>query len=225
MQWFTRSSRWVTPSRLALLVTTTLGLGTAVVCLADLPTTMATMDQVTRGRMLVTTSGCSDCHNRAKDDPSDSHWLAGYLPGTPGQPFMIGPPGQAFKTYPGNLTPDMDTGLGKFTDRQIFNALRYGLDPDKTPDMVITSNTPGQGNFPAMPEYLAPPMPWPVVRHNPDDDLWAIVAYIKHGIKAVSNKVPDSEGPPTGWASAYTPDQIGPYPLPSYPAGNEVFQP
>src|SRR5207245_2074830 len=101
------------------------------------------------------------------------NWLAGYLPGTPGQPFQVG----TFKTYAANLTPDKDFGLGAVSDRQIFNALRYGLDPKETPDVVITSNVPGQGNFPAAPEYLPPPMPWPAFRHKTDEELWAIVAY------------------------------------------------
>jgi hypothetical protein len=186
-----------------------------------LPNGPATADQVLRGRLLVAGSGCSDCHNRGPDNPDDPHWLAGYLPNTPGQPFQVGP----FKTYPANLTPDPTTGIGKLSDRQIFNALRYGLDPGNTPDVVITSTVPGQGNFPAAPQYLAPPMPWPAFRHKPDDDLWAIIAYVKHGLKPISNAVPASEGPPDHWASSYTPDQIGPYPFPAYPAGSETFTP
>jgi hypothetical protein len=186
-----------------------------------LPNGAATMDQVLRGRLLVASSGCSDCHNRGPDNPDDPHWLAGYLPNTPGQPFQIGP----FKTYPANLTPDPATGLGKASDRQVFNALRYGLDPKTSPDVIITSTTPGQGNFPATPQYLAPPMPWPSFRHKADDDLWAIVAYLKHGLKPISNAVPDSEGPPDHWASSYTLDQTGPYPFPAYPAGSETFTP
>jgi hypothetical protein len=188
---------------------------------SGLPNGPATADQVLRGRVLVASSGCSDCHNRGPDNPSDPNWLAGYLPNTPGQPFQVGP----FKTYPKNLTPDKTTGIGMFSERQIFNALRYGLDPAHTPEMVITSSVAGQGSFPATPDYLAPPMPWPAFRNKPDDDLWAIVAYLKHGIKPVSNKVPDSEGPPDNWASSYTAESTGPYPLPPYPDGNETFTP
>src|SRR5579884_2380936 len=128
-------------------------------------------------------------------------------------------------TYPANLTPDVTTGVGMYTDRQIFNAIRFGLDPAKTPDMVITSSAPGQGNFPATPFYLAPPMPWPAFRNFSDANLWAIVAYLKHGIKPVSNMVPASGGPPDHWASSYTTDKTGPFPEPAYPAGNEAFQP
>lgn len=221
MHRFTHCSRRARPIRLALLCTAGLAGLAAVASLADLPDNPVTMVQVLRGRYAVISRDCADCHNRGKTDPGDPHWLAGYLPGTPGQPFLIGP----FRTYPANLTPDPDTGLGKFSDRQIFNAIRFGLDPSKTPDLVITSSTPGQGNFPAQPVYLTPPMPWPFWRHMTDDDLWAVVAYIKHGIKPVSNKVPDSEGPPTGWASIYTPDVIGPYPVPPFPGSNEQFKP
>jgi hypothetical protein len=188
---------------------------------SGLPNGPVTADQVMRGRLLVASSGCSDCHNRGPDNPNDPNWLAGYLPNTPGQPFQIGP----FKVYPANLTPDPATGIGTRSERQIYNALRYGLDPATTPDVVITSTVPGQGNFPAAPQYLPPPMPWPAFRHKPDDDLWAIVAYLKHGIKPVGNAVPDSQGPPDHWASSYTPEAIGPYPFPAYPAGSETFTP
>jgi hypothetical protein len=58
-----------------------------------------------------------------------------------------------------------------------------------------------------------------------DGELWDMIAYLKHGIKPVSNKVPDSEGPPDFWASSYTPDKIGPYPLPPYPAASEELKP
>jgi len=180
-----------------------------------LPEGSATQAQVLLGRVLVTGSGCASCHNSGKTDPNDPKWLANY------ETFQIGP----FKTYAANLTPDAATGIGMHTDRQIFNALRFGLNPEVTPDVVITSNVPGQGNFPASPHYLAPPMPWPSFRHLPDADLWAIVAYLKHGVKPVNNAVPDSEGPPDNWASSYTADKIGPYPLPPYPAGNEQYSP
>lgn len=180
----------------------------------------ATLAQVQQGRALVIGMGCADCHNGGKHDPSDPNWLSGYHAGTPGQPFQIGP----FKTYPANLTPHA-TGLKDHSDRQIFNALRYGLDPEVTPSVIITSTTPGAGNFPAAPQYLAPPMPWTAYRHLSDDQLWAIVAYIKHGIKPVDNTVPSSEAPPDFWASSYADAIVGPKDAPAYPAGNEEFTP
>ncbi|MGH7524689.1 MAG: hypothetical protein ACREK8_10315 [Gemmatimonadales bacterium] len=179
--------------------------------------------QVLLGRSLVITHDCAGCHGGA--DPSFDGWLAGMK--TPDQEFLIGPcyvtPGAqpCFHTRPRNLTPDNATGLGRFTERQIFNALRYGLRPEDTPDVTITSMTPGQGNFPMHPHYLAPPMPWTAWRFMTDRELHAIVAYLKHGLKPAINKVPDSEGPPDFWADAYTAEKIGKYPMPAYPAAQE----
>lgn len=170
--------------------------------------------QVLRGRQMVLEHGCGDCHGGI-DNPAAPYWLAGVREST--QIFQIGP----FKTRPRNLTPDNATGLGRFSERQIFNALRYGLRPGETPDVDITGTTPGQGNFPAVPKYMAIPMPWPSFRHMADEDLRAIAAYLKRGLKPVSNRVADSEGPPDFWASAYAPGKIGVYPAPAFPTGNE----
>lgn len=173
------------------------------------------VDKIALGRQMVITHACGECHGGG-DNPATEFWLAGVK--SPLQEFVIGP----FKTRPRNLTPDNTTGLGRFTERQIFNALRFGLRPGETPDVEITSSTPGQGNFPATPKYLAPPMPWPAWRHMPDNELWAIAAYLKNGLKPVVNKVADSEGPPDFWASEYTVAKIGPYPSPAFPTANEI---
>jgi mono/diheme cytochrome c family protein len=173
-------------------------------------------DQVLRGRAIVISNACGDCHGGLGGNTEAKGWLAGMM--SPQQEFTIGP----FKTRPKNLTPDSETGIGKYTERQIFNALRFGLRPNETPDVAITSSTPGQGNFPAAPKYLAPPMPWMAWRHMPDQDLWAIAAYLKHGLKPVVNKVADSDRPPDAWASEMTVEKIGPYPAFPHPTANEV---
>jgi mono/diheme cytochrome c family protein len=171
-------------------------------------------EQILRGRFLVLTHACGDCHGGG-NNPDAKGWLAGIT--SPEQEFTIGP----FKTRPRNLTPDNLTGTGRFSERQIFNALRYGLRPGETPDVEITSSTPGQGNFPAHPKYLAVPMPWPSWRHMPDQDLWAIAAYLKRALNPVNHKVADSDGPPDFWASEYTVAKIGAYPAPAFPTANE----
>jgi mono/diheme cytochrome c family protein len=174
-------------------------------------------EQVLRGRGLVASSGCVGCHGGAVQ-PYQDGWLTGSRPGLhPTDVFQIGP----FKTYPRNLTPDNVTGLGRFSERQIFNSLRYGLRPGETADVVITSTTPGVGNHPASPKYLAVPMPWPAWRHMSDDELWAIAAYLKNGVRPVRNLVTDSEGPPDFWASEYTPDKIGTFPPAPFPTAKE----
>ena len=188
---------------------------------SGLPSAKASLSQVQHGRALVTTMGCVDCHSHGVNNPSAANWLSGYTAGgaDPGT-FAIGP----FKTYAANLTPS-PSGIGALTDKQIYNALKHGLDPATAPDAVITGDTPGQGGFPAAPHYLAPPMPWTSTRHLADSDLWSIVAYLKHGVKPVANTVPASQGPPDFWASSDTPDKVGPVDLPSYPAGGEIFTP
>ncbi|HEY8165297.1 MAG TPA: hypothetical protein VIF83_07060 [Gemmatimonadaceae bacterium] len=182
--------------------------------------------QIVLGRQKVIEHACGDCHGGGTD-PSAKGWLAGVM--SPQQEFKIGPcaitlnPNDkpCFTTRPRNLTPDNVTGIGRFSERQIFNALRFGLRPGETPDVEITSATPGQGNHPANPKYLAPPMPWPAWRHMSDQELWAIAAYLKRAVKPVVNKVQDSEGPPDFWASEYTVAKIGPYPAVAYPTANE----
>jgi mono/diheme cytochrome c family protein len=191
------------------------------------PAAAASQDPILRGRKLVIDHACGECHGGG-DDPSAQGWLAGST--GPAADFKIGLPPcgvdpkatGCFTTRPRNLTPDNDTGLGRFTERQIFNALRYGLRPENTPDVTITSTTPGEGNFPKIPHYLAPPMPWPGWRHMPDADLRAIAAYLKRGLKPVVNKVAESEGPPDFWAAVMIPANIGTYPPPAFPTANET---
>ncbi|MEO6526952.1 MAG: c-type cytochrome [Gemmatimonadaceae bacterium] len=183
--------------------------------MTTMSSSLAMQDQVLRGRAIVTSSACGDCHGGA-GDPAAKGWLAGWT--SPLQDFPVGP----FMTRPSNLTPDSTTGIGRYSDRQLFNALRYGLRPSATPDGVITSSVPGQGNHPAKPNYLPPSMPWAAWRHRPDAELRAIVAYLKHGLKPVSNKVEVSQAPPDLWASESTVEKIGAYPAVAYPAANEV---
>jgi hypothetical protein len=187
--------------------------------------------QVLHGRYVVLNHGCGGCHGGG-DDPTNAGWLVGET--RPDMQFPIGPCAldsnakPCFHTHPRNLTPDNETGIGRFTERQIFNALRYGLRPEDTPDVKITGTTPGKGNFPLHPHYLAPPMPWMDWRHMHDDDLWAVAAYLKRGLKPVKNKVTESEGPPDFWAGIYGGEipqfKIGPLEPAPFPTANEVDQ-
>ena len=153
--------------------------------------------QVRRGRYLVTAvAGCADCHSPQKT-PNDPQWLAGYISGTPGQPFEVGP---GYKIYPANLTPDEDTGIGSWTPRQIFNALRQGVD--------------NEGHV------LCPPMPWPYYRNMSARDTWAIVAYLK-SLTPVSNQVPENMAP-DGTRPDCSALYQGLQPLPPYPGKNET---
>ena len=175
-------------------------------------------DRLLRGRSLVLEHGCGDCHGGG-DNPAAPGFLDG-MRDTLFQQFVLPASLGGFRTRVRNLTPDNETGLGRFSERQIFNALRFGLRPGETPDVEITSRTPGQGNFPQSPKYLAPPMPWTAFRHMPDQDIRDIAYYLKNGLKPSSNRVPDSEGPPDFWAGVYA-QFAGPYPPPAFPTANE----
>lgn len=204
-------------SRCCTLVGVSLSLVTGVAA------SQTARDSVILGRALVINHDCMGCHGGAADGRSG--WLVGMT--SPDQEFLIGacatkPDAQpCWKTRPRNLTPDNATGMGRFSERQIFNAMRYGLRPGETPDVEITSTTPGVGNHPKSPRYLAPPMPWAGWRYMSDGELRAIAAYLKRAVKPVANRVPDSEGPPDFWASAYTVEKIGPYPAAPFPTANE----
>lgn len=189
---------------------------------------------VERGRHLVITHVCGDCHG-GFDNPDAPGWMAGVLlpvqefaipmdPTAPNFSYPLTPGEGYFITRPRNLTPDVETGIGRFTERQIFNALRYGLRPEETPDVEITSTVPGEGNFPAVPRYLAPPMPWPSWRHMSDQELWDMAAYLKRGVKPFRNEVAESEGPPDFWAGYYADPAVGlgSYPARPFPASQEV---
>ncbi|MEN8376455.1 MAG: hypothetical protein ABFS34_13495 [Gemmatimonadota bacterium] len=200
--------------------------GTAPTDLAAQGEEESMLESILRGRTLVLSHACGECHGGG-DNPAGEGWLAGMT--GPAQEFSIGDcgpdaEGPCFLTRARNLTPDNETGLGRFTPRQIFNALRFGLRPGETPDVEITSTTAGEGNHPASPKYLAPPMPWPAWRHMGDQDLWDIAAYLMHGLKPVENEVEDSEGPPDFWASGYTVEEIGPWPADAFPTAAEVAE-
>jgi len=144
---------------------------------------------VERGRYLVTIMGCNDCHTPwhvgAKGpEPDMARMLSGHpqdfkvdAPVALQGPWMAavaptmtawsGPWGVSFTA---NLTPDAETGLGKWTAETFIATIRNGKHE-------------GQGRD------LLPPMPWPQIRNASDDDLRAIFAYLQ-SIPAVHNKVP-----------------------------------
>jgi mono/diheme cytochrome c family protein len=69
-----------------------------------------------------------------------------------------------------NLTPDPATGLGRFTDEQIFRMMRHGVRPNGTGTLIVM-----------MPFY-----------NMADEDLVAIVSYLR-SIEPVANDVPEPE--------------------------------
>lgn len=116
---------------------------------------------IAKGRHLVlNTAHCVGCHSAANVDSIDFNKTD--LPLSGGRMFDIG----IGKVYSKNITPDMETGIGRYTDAEIARALYYGVRPDGT---VV---------FDFMPF------------HNISmEDMTAIISYLRVQ-KPVKNKVP-----------------------------------
>ncbi|MEP6906300.1 MAG: hypothetical protein ABI875_09445 [Gemmatimonadales bacterium] len=228
MKAFWISLRWISAPFSVIVIASCTSSTPAASTHADIQGAQGSREQVLQGRQLVLTHDCGGCHG-GFNNPAAKGWLAGLM--SPTEPFHVGactlddPAAKpCYITRARNLTPDNATGLGRFTERQIFNALRYGLRPEDTPDVEITSTTPGQGNYPPNPHYLAPPMPWPSWRHMADQELWAIAVYLNHGVKPFTNKVAESDGPPDFWVGLYAQRDMGPHPARTFPTANEELR-
>ena len=146
----------------------------------------APADPVERGRYLVSFAGCNDCHTPGYffGMPDMSRMLAGSEVGfeIPGMGVFHGP----------NLTPDMETGLGSWTEEQIITAFTTGKRPDG--------------------RELVPIMPWRAFANLTAEDKTAIAAYLK-SLPPVSNKVPGPFGPndtPTSFVMRIVPPASAP---------------
>jgi hypothetical protein len=84
-------------------------------------------------------------------------------------------------SFTANLTPDAETGLGKWTEAQFIQTLRTGRHM-------------GQGR------QILPPMPWFNYGKATDGDLKAIFAYLR-SIPPVKNKVPEPLPPAAATAA------------------------
>ena len=119
-----------------------------------------------RGEYLVESiTACGNCHTPKDPDtgkPVDGMAYAGS--------FMIKE--AAFTAYAPNITMDVETGIGSWTDEEIMVAIRDGLRPDGS--------------------LVRPPMPSAFYRGMSDTDVRAIVAYLRT-LKPVKNEVPEPE--------------------------------
>jgi hypothetical protein len=147
--------------------------------------------RIARGKDLVFSVGCNDCHTPKKMGPQGpeldmTRLLSGHReeasmpapPAVPKGPWAVmtsmeftawsGPWGV---TYAQNLTPDENTGLGIWTEDMFIKALRTGR------HMGVS-------------RPIQPPMPWQVYGRLPDEDLKSIYAYLR-SIPPVKNRVPE----------------------------------
>lgn len=125
-------------------------------------------DQTERGRYLTEMMGCNDCHTPGYflGKPDMAHRLSGSEVAfeIPGMGAFAGP----------NLTPDKATGLGVWSDAEIDTVMRTGVRPDG--------------------RTLAPSMPWRSFASMSEEDMAAIIAYLR-SLPATERKVPGPFGP------------------------------
>jgi hypothetical protein len=177
----------------ALLSATQPGSKTSATGKTTAPTPPAA-EAVERGRYLVGIGGCNDCHTPMKMGPEgpkpdfslmlSGHPAGAQLPPPPKLPdgpwFVVtagltawsGPWGVS---YSANLTPDVDTGIGIWTEEMFLKAMKTGKHM-------------GDGR------PILPPMPWESVKSMTDADLKAVFAYLR-SVPAISNRVPEPLAP------------------------------
>lgn len=157
---------------------------------------MTQQELIARGKYLVTTGGCDDCHTPKiytanGPVPDTTRLLSGFQQGgtLPALDVKYVAPGNWVATesnfsawvgpwgisYASNLTPDNATGIGALSEEMFIKTLR-------------------EGKYMGVGRPLLPPMPWPTIGQMTDEDLKAIYAYLKT-INPISNKVPEPTPP------------------------------
>ena len=158
---------------------------------------MTQEELVDRGKYLIETTGCHDCHTPKTFGPEgmkmdETKLLSGHPEGFQLyeiDPNMVGPGkwilandhltawvGPWGISYSSNLTPDNATGLGAVSEEMFIKTLR-------------------EGKIKGIGRIILPPMPYAVFGKMNDEDLRAMYAYL-HSIPAVSNKIPEPVPPP-----------------------------
>ena len=113
--------------------------------------------------------GCGACHTDGalEGAPRMARALAGSSIGIAYMnPFNNDRPGVV---YPSNITPDRETGIGDWSDTQIAAAIQAGTGRHANRRIAV--------------------MPWPGYASMSDEDVNAIVAYLR-SIKPVKHEVP-----------------------------------
>lgn len=119
---------------------------------------------IAKGKHLVFGAAhCINCHNANNPDSLAALGLDVPLSGAVKFELPVG------DIYSKNITPDVETGIGKFTDGEIARVLRYGVHPD------------GAAVYDFMPFH-----------NMSDEDLTAVISYLR-AQKPVHNKVPEND--------------------------------
>jgi len=165
------------------------GVGRAVSTPSATTVTPANSARIERGAYLVGAMGCHDCHTPWKmgpkgPEPDMSRALSGHPADLvmPAPPKPVGPwawSGAATNTafagpwgvsFTANLTPDLETGLGRWTAETFIATMKTGRHE-------------GKGR------PLLPPMPYPSVASLNDEDIRSLFAYLQ-SLPPARNRVP-----------------------------------
>ena len=138
---------------------------------------------VERGGYLVNTLGhCVGCHTPlARDGRSDpSLFLSGvpakFATAKAGPPQVAGFPGpRGSRVYAKNLTPDAETGIGRWSEAQFVRAFKTGVRPDGV-------------------KYAVSPMEWNIYANMKVEDIRAIYRYLRT-VKPIANRTPENIPP------------------------------
>lgn len=134
----------------------------------------AQREQVRRGSYMVELLGCGACHTDGAliGDPDPRRLLAGSRIGI----AFENPLGNEYPgvVYAPNITPDLETGIGQWSDPQIAAAIRGGKGRHGKRRIAV--------------------MPWQGYSRLTDDDVDAIVTYLR-SIEPVEHRVPDAVEP------------------------------
>jgi mono/diheme cytochrome c family protein len=144
-----------------------IGIACCVVLLAACSGAMAESSAERGGYLVNTIMACGNCHT-----PRDADGKTIAAQALSGGVSFTTP---AFLATAPNITPDVETGIGSWSDAEIKRALVEGMRPD-------------HGRLPGVP--LAAIMPANFYRGLLPDDLDAIVAYLR-GVKPIRNAVAD----------------------------------
>ena len=112
-------------------------------------------------------AACTDCHTPFETAPGSSENML-HKKGS-GQIFPL--PGFPGKLVAPNITPDGETGVGKWTDDELARAIREGVDRE------------GQTLFPMM--------PYSHYRGMSDEDVASVVVYLR-SLPAIKNTLPET---------------------------------
>jgi mono/diheme cytochrome c family protein len=155
-----------------------------------------TTERINRGKHLANNvMVCMHCHT-PQEKTKFAHPLKPEMLGAGGNLFGVEKEGLPGDYYSPNLTP---TNLGDWTDGQIYRAITTGVNKD------------GRALFPIM--------PWPNYSTMAQEDIFAVIAYLRT-LEPVESEVPESESyfpmnfiintMPTKTESGIAPDKANP---------------